>query len=121
MTITALTQDDTELYQQTYYSIGGGFIVDEEHFEHAKHTEISVPFPYQNAADILKHCDDNGLPLSSVVMKNEIALHGKTALSQHLQQVWQTMKACIQHGINTEGLLPGPLKVPRRAAKHIEC
>ncbi|MFC1031729.1 L-serine ammonia-lyase [Pasteurella multocida] len=116
MTITALTQDDTELYQQTYYSIGGGFIVDEEHFEHSKHTEISVPFPYQNAADMLKHCDDNGLPLSSVVMKNEIALHGKTALSQHLQQVWQTMKACIQHGINTEGLLPGPLKVPRRAA-----
>ncbi|MFC1171519.1 L-serine ammonia-lyase [Pasteurella multocida] len=116
MTITALTQDDTELYQQTYYSIGGGFIVDEEHFEHAMHTEISVPFPYQNAADMLKHCDDNGLPLSSVVMKNEIALHGKTALSQHLQQVWQTMKACIQHGINTEGLLPGPLKVPRRAA-----
>lgn len=116
MTITALTQDDTELYQQTYYSIGGGFIVDEEHFEHAMHTEISVPFPYQNAADMLKHCDDNGLPLSSVVMKNEIALHGKTTLSQHLQQVWQTMKACIQHGINTEGLLPGPLKVPRRAA-----
>ncbi|MGC6245669.1 L-serine ammonia-lyase [Pasteurella multocida] len=116
MTITALTQDDTELYQQTYYSIGGGFIVDEEHFEHAMHTEISVPFPYQNAADMLKHCDDNGLPLSSVVMKNEIALHGKAALSQHLQQVWQTMKACIQHGINTEGLLPGPLKVPRRAA-----
>lgn len=69
MTITALTQDNTELYQQTYYSIGGGFIVDEEHFEHAMHTEISVPFPYQNAADMLKHCDDNGLPLSSVVMK----------------------------------------------------
>lgn len=54
-------------------------------------------------------------------MKNEIALHGKTALSQHLQQVWQTMKACIQHGINTEGLLPGPLKCLVARQAYIEC
>ncbi|MDP9500597.1 L-serine ammonia-lyase [Bisgaard Taxon 45] len=116
MTITALSEHDATIYQQTYYSIGGGFIVDDAHFAQPTQDEISVPFPYQNAADMLKHCADNGLPLSSVIMQNEIALHGKSALSQHLQQVWATMKACIQHGLHTEGLLPGPLKVPRRAA-----
>ena len=74
MTITALDENRTELYRQTYYSIGGGFIVD------------------------------------------EVALHGKEAVSAHLENVWKTMQACIEHGIHTEGILPGPLRVPRRAA-----
>ncbi|MGC7560593.1 L-serine ammonia-lyase [Pasteurella sp. PK-2025] len=116
MRITAFDQDNRELYQQTYYSIGGGFIVDEAHFHQEDNQEAWVPYPYQNAADILKHCQENGLALSTVVMRNEIALHGKDALSTHLQRVWESMKACIDHGIRTEGVLPGPLRVPRRAS-----
>ncbi|PJG82917.1 L-serine ammonia-lyase [Caviibacterium pharyngocola] len=115
MTLSALAGDKT-IYQQTYYSIGGGFIVDETHFHQEEKQPVSVPYPYRNSADILHHCQENGLALSSVMLQNEIALHGKEALSSHLQQVWQTMSTCIAHGINTEGLLPGPLKVPRRAA-----
>ncbi|HHF1114099.1 TPA: L-serine ammonia-lyase [Haemophilus influenzae] len=116
MTITALDENRTELYRQTYYSIGGGFIVDEAHFGKEEKTTVQVPYPYKNAEDILKHCSDNGLMLSTVMLENEIALNGKETVSAHIENVWKTMQACIEHGIHTEGILPGPLKVPRRAA-----
>ncbi|MFQ1022642.1 L-serine ammonia-lyase [Avibacterium paragallinarum] len=115
MTISAYAEEEL-LYRQTYYSIGGGFIVDEAHFEQSEDNEVNVPFPYQNAADILHHCKENGLALSSLMLQNEIALHGKEATQAHLKRIWQTMKECIEHGLSTEGLLPGPLKVVRRAA-----
>ncbi|XGW46823.1 L-serine ammonia-lyase [Haemophilus influenzae] len=116
MTITALDENRTELYRQTYYSIGGGFIVDEAHFGKEEKNTVQVPYPYKNAEDILKHCSDNGLMLSTVMLENEIALNGKEAVSAHLENVRKTMQACIEHGIHTEGILPGPLRVPRRAA-----
>lgn len=115
MKITAFAGEEV-IYTQTYYSIGGGFIVDEAHFGQEEEQPIAVPYPYKNAADMLKHCQENGFALSTVVMQNELALHGKEALSQHLQNVWESMKACIDHGVTTEGILPGPLRVPRRAA-----
>ncbi|TCK01986.1 L-serine ammonia-lyase [Volucribacter psittacicida] len=115
MRIKALSHNDV-VYQQTYYSIGGGFIVDEAHFGEQQTTQINVPYPYSNAQDVLNYCNDTALSISSLMLQNEIALHGKTALKQHLNLVWQTMNDCIEHGLNTEGLLPGPLKVPRRAA-----
>ncbi|MGC7589047.1 L-serine ammonia-lyase [Bisgaard Taxon 46] len=115
MKITAFTGEEV-IYTQTYYSIGGGFIVDEAHFGQEEEQTVAVPYPYKNAADMLKHCQENGFALSTVVMQNELALHGKEALSQHLQNVWESMKACIDHGVTTEGILPGPLQVPRRAA-----
>jgi len=92
MTITALA-DTAVLYKQTYYSIGGGFIVDEAHFNQQEEHPIKVPYPYANAADLLRHCQESGLSLSSLVMKNELALHSKAELENHLHQVWQTMKA----------------------------
>lgn len=115
MKITALCNDKT-LYQQTYYSIGGGFIVDEAHFGLEEPQSIEVPFPYKNSADILQHCKENGLAFSTVMFKNEIALHGKNAVEAYLAKIWATMQECINHGLKTEGLLPGPLKVPRRAS-----
>lgn len=104
------------LFQNTYYSIGGGFIVDEANFEQVKNSDLSVPFPYQNAADLLAHCKNNGLPLSSLVWKNELALRSRVEISDYLAMIWNTMEACIERGLNTEGLLPGPLKVVRRAS-----
>lgn len=106
----------TSLYEQTFYSIGGGFIVDEAHFGTEKKNAISVPFPYHNAEELLKHCTNNGLHLSSLVWRNELALRPKQAIKEYLANIWQTMDACIERGLNTEGLLPGPLKVVRRAA-----
>ena len=76
---------------------------------------MTVPYPYQHAEDILKHCQENGLMLSTVMMRNELALRDKKEVEAHLHNVWKTMKDCIEHGVNTEGVLPGPLKVVRRA------
>ena len=115
MRITALAGDKV-LYSQTYYSIGGGFIVDEEHFGQTTEAPVAVPYPYKNAADLQRHCRETGLSLSGLMMQNELALHSKEALEQHFAAVWEVMSAGIERGITTEGVLPGKLRVPRRAA-----
>ncbi|QIC16803.1 L-serine ammonia-lyase [Providencia vermicola] len=115
MTITAFNADDV-VYKKTYYSIGGGFIVDEEHFGQSDEQSVQVPYPYQYAADLQKHCKETGLSLSALVMQNELALHSKEEIHEYLSAVWDVMKASIERGVTTEGLLPGPLRVPRRAA-----
>ena len=115
MRITALA-GDTAVYSQTYYSIGGGFIVDEEHFGQTSTSSVDVPYPYKTAADLQRHCQETGLSLSGLMMKNELALHSKAELEQHFANVWEVMRGGIERGITTEGVLPGKLRVPRRAA-----
>lgn len=104
------------LLEKTYYSIGGGFIVSDENFDSEKQASVEVPFPYQNAADLLQHCQAQGLPLASLMWRNELALRSKQEISDYLAKIWQAMDDCIQNGLRKEGLLPGPLKVVRRAA-----
>ncbi|STI88025.1 L-serine dehydratase 2 [Escherichia coli] len=77
---------------------------------------VEVPYPYSSAADLQKHCQETGLSLSGLMMKNELALHSKEELEQHLANVWEVMRGGIERGISTEGVLPGKLRVPRRAA-----
>ncbi|CCJ98548.1 L-serine dehydratase 1 [Cronobacter malonaticus 507] len=110
MTIHAYS-GEKEIYSKTYYSIGGGFIVDEEHFGKTASNEVSVPYPFHSAKDLLAHCKETGLSLSGLVMKNELALHSKKEIEDYFADVWQTMRACIDRGMNTEGVLPGPLRV----------
>ncbi|NDJ57965.1 L-serine ammonia-lyase [Enterobacteriaceae bacterium 4M9] len=107
---------ERDIYSKTYYSIGGGFIVDEEHFGKSALDDVNVPYPFHSAEEMLVHCHDTGLSLSGMVMKNELALHSKEDIAAYFDRVWQTMRACIDRGLNTEGVLPGPLRVPRRAA-----
>ncbi|MCW2477599.1 L-serine ammonia-lyase [Candidatus Symbiopectobacterium sp. NZEC135] len=115
MTIRAY-QQQTLLHSKTYYSIGGGFVVDQEHFGKTLTTEESAPYPFYSAQKLLQHCHDHCLSLSAIVMKNEIALHGREAIEHYFAEVWQTMQNAIHRGMNTEGILPGPLRVPRRAS-----
>ena len=107
---------ETCVYSKTYYSIGGGFIVDEEHFGESVLDEVQVPYPFNSAKELLAHCRKTGLSLSGLVMKNELALHSRQEIEGYFAAVWQTMRDCIDRGLNTEGVLPGPLRVPRRAA-----
>jgi len=107
---------DLLILSKTYYSVGGGFIVDEEHFGQSALDEVSVPWPFHSAKDLLAHCRETGLSLSGLVMKNELALHSREEIQTYFATIWQTMQACIDRGLNTEGVLPGPLRVPRRAA-----
>ncbi|MDX6019867.1 L-serine ammonia-lyase [Scandinavium sp. V105_16] len=115
MTIHAFAGDNV-IYSKTYYSIGGGFIVDEEHFGQDMSGDVTVPYPFKSAKEMLDYCKETGLSLSGMVMQNELALHSKKEIEDYFADVWQTMRACIDRGLNTEGVLPGPLRVPRRAA-----
>ncbi len=107
---------DEVVYSKTYYSIGGGFIVDEEHFGQDAANEVSVPYPFKSATELLAYCNETGFSLSGLAMQNELALHSKKEIDEYFAHVWQTMQACIDRGMNTEGVLPGPLRVPRRAS-----
>jgi L-serine dehydratase len=115
MSISAYAGDRL-LHSKTYYSIGGGFIVDEENFGQSANNSVAVPYPYRSALDLQQHCKDTGLSLSGLVMQNELALRSKAEIEAHFADVWQVMRAGIERGMNTEGLLPGPMKVQRRAA-----
>ena len=114
MSISAFAGDEL-LYKKTYYSVGGGFIVDEEHFGQAADSETKVPYPYQYAADLQKHCNETGLSLSALVMQNELALRSKEELSAHggsLGRDESRYRAWCEYRRSAAG----PLRVPRRAA-----
>ncbi|ATA21865.1 L-serine dehydratase [Gibbsiella quercinecans] len=107
---------EQQVYSKTYYSIGGGFIVDEENFGKTALSKVSVPYPFHSAREMLEHCRQTGLSLSGMVMKNELSLRNRQEIETYFDNIWQTMRACIDRGLNTEGVLPGPLRVPRRAS-----
>ena len=104
------------LLSKTYYSIGGGFIVEEACFGQTHDVATPVPFDFRSAHQLLQLCEHNGLSISGLMMQNELALHSKEELEQHFAAVWEVMSAGIERGITTEGVLPGKLRVPRRAA-----
>lgn len=116
MTITAKAGDDV-LYTNTYYSVGGGFIVDEAHFyDNGLSEGPDVPYPFSTAAELEKHCKDSCLSVSGCVMQNELTLHTQEEIDAYLERVWEVMQEGIQKGMVTEGVLPGPMRVSRRAA-----
>lgn len=115
MTITAW-ENDFCLLQKTYYSVGGGFILSEEEFGQSPLDTVQVPYAWNTARELLEHCHQTGQSVSGLMLKNELALHSRAEIDDYFAHVWQTMQACIDRGLNTEGVLPGPLRVPRRAA-----
>ncbi len=115
MTLSAYEQD-TLLLRKTYYSVGGGAIVTEEETLNAQdQTQAEPPFPFSFAAELLTHCTEHSLSISSVMMKNELFMHSKEEIRAYFAKVASVMRQCIDNGMNTDGLLPGPYKVPRRA------
>ncbi|MBB1202600.1 L-serine ammonia-lyase [Enterobacteriaceae bacterium 89] len=114
MRITAWKAQEV-LLSKTYYSIGGGFIVDEEQFGQAHEVETPVPFAFRSASELLTLCQRNGLSVSGLMMQNELALRSKEEIDAGFASLWAVMLAGIERGMNTEGVLPGPLNVPRRA------
>ncbi|OCG32818.1 L-serine ammonia-lyase [Gilliamella sp. Fer2-1] len=114
MTLTAY-QNDKLIAQKTYYSVGGGQIVEEELFGQQAQSAVNYPYPFSSAVQLLQHCEDNSLSISSIMIKNELTLHSYDEIESYFSRVGKTMLDCIQKGMKTEGLLPGALKVPRRA------
>lgn len=114
VTLTAYAGTE-KLYANTYYSIGGGFTVDEAHFGAPAVNEVEVPYPYNSAADVLAFCERDGISISEMQWRNEIAVRPAEEVRAHLRAIWNVMQENIRRGTSVEGPLPGPLQVPRRA------
>ena len=107
--------DDGEHFAETYYSIGGGF-VKKEGEELNDNSETVLPFPINDAQDLLHWCMKTGLSISEVVMENENAWRPEPQTREGLLNIWHVMKECLYKGCHIEGTLPGGLNVKRRAA-----
>ncbi len=106
------------LSSDTFYSIGGGFIVrGEEPGAGDEAGEVAVPFPFGNAAELLEQCRRHGLSIHALVLANEGAWRPEEQTRAQLLELWEVMRACVRQGFAAEGVLPGVLKVPRRAPR----
>ena len=99
---------------ETYYSIGGGFVVREGETSNAQ--TISLPFPVNTSANLLHWCLKTGLSIHEVVMENENAWRTEKETKEGVLRIWKVMKECTYRGCHTTGILPGGLNVKRRAA-----
>jgi L-serine dehydratase len=111
---TAWNAHQQEIAVQIYYSVGGGFIVTDEEFGCPKN-DIEVPCPFDTAEELLQQCKKNGLSIAEIMMKNEKVFRSEQAIEEGLLNIHQVMQSCIEKGCQTPGVLPGFLKVKRRA------
>jgi L-serine dehydratase len=103
-------------FAETYYSIGGGFVQQENIAElKGSLTDITLPFPINTADELLHWCRKTGLQINEVVLENEHAWRSEDETKMGVLQIWNAMKACIYRGCHTQGNLPGGLNVKRRA------
>jgi L-serine dehydratase len=118
MTFQAFDDDGLLLAERTSYSVGGGFVVDDDDLrgDRIVAPPAPVPFPFATAEELLATCRREGLRISDVMLANETALRPETEVRAGLLRVWAAMRECVHNGCTrTEPLLPGALRVPRRA------
>jgi L-serine dehydratase len=121
MTLFAFDQQDNIVLEETYYSIGGGFIVKDCDFQKEKdkalslHENIQRPHYFTTATELFEEAIEKSLSISTIMMNNEKCLNDEATIRVKLLEIWQAMRDCVDRGIETEGILPGGLKVTRRA------
>ncbi|GIZ16621.1 L-serine ammonia-lyase [Capnocytophaga catalasegens] len=117
--LTFTAKGASQSYTSTFYSVGGGFITKEEtaQKEQEECYEIinTFPYPIDSANDLLKYCFQTGKKISEIVYENEKSVRNEEEIHNELLRIWHTMLECIYIGCHTEGILPGGLKVRRRA------
>ena len=126
--MTAFDAAGAVVDQRTFFSVGGGFIVEDgADAQAAAQSGSQVPYPFRSAAELLANADQNGLTIAGLMMANERALLGggegvaaAARVSAGIDRIWATMKGCIERGMATEGILPGGLNVRRRACRLAE-
>jgi L-serine dehydratase len=118
MTFSAYNQQSEELSRSTFYSVGGGFIVDEtaSGSDRIVEDDTVLPYPFLSAVNLLIHCANNNMRISDVMMENEKVWRSETEIRRGLLNIWSVMQACVNNGCSNEGILPGGMKVKRRAA-----
>jgi L-serine dehydratase len=106
------------LLERVYYSVGGGFVVDALGKSDGQAPETLAPFPYafKSGAELLRLCNEHGLSVSTLALENEKALRSEADVRKGVLALVATMRACVRRGCEREGILPGGLKVKRRAA-----
>jgi L-serine dehydratase len=112
-----VTLKNGDAIAETYYSVGGGFVQQENNTANKQlQTEVVLPFPINTSEDLLHWCRKTGLQIHEVVMENELVWRSEDEVKKDMLHIWDTMKACIYKGCHTEGILPGGLQVKRRAS-----
>ncbi|MEV7618804.1 L-serine ammonia-lyase, iron-sulfur-dependent, subunit alpha [Microbacterium sp. NPDC089321] len=113
MTLHALDADGAPVLEQTYYSVGGGFI--RRDGEEARVAAAPQPYPYDTAEELLALCDETGMSIAEIARANEMAVRTEEEVAAGLDAIWDAMASCVDAGLHSEGTLPGILKVKRRA------
>ncbi len=118
MTCTAYVGDHV-LSTRTYYSIGGGFVLDDDGSGQPTllPDPTPVPYPFRTAGELLQLCHDSGLSISGLMLANECARRPEADVRTGLLEIWAVMAGCVRAGSEAHGVLPGGLKVRRRAAE----
>ncbi len=116
--MTAFDAKGQAIYEKTYYSVGGGFVINEDAEVGDRIVQDDTPIPYlfTSGNQLLELCNEHGLSISTLMLKNELAWRPEHEVRAKLLEIWQAMKACVAQGCREEGILPGGLKVKRRAA-----
>jgi L-serine dehydratase len=120
MTFAAWDGAGRLLRERVYYSVGGGFVVDEEAVgaDRVVVRQSAVPFPFTTGQQLLAHCAASGLSISDVMLANERVWRSDEEIRSGLLAIWATMQECVRSGCTTtETTLPGGLRVPRRAPR----
>ena len=119
MTFSAYDKKNKEIAKKTYYSVGGGFVVDDsrEDGDLIAEDETKITFPYDKAAQLLEYCENESLNISDIMLANESAWRSESKIRKELLHLWSVMQAVVNRGINNEGVLPGGLNVERRSNK----
>tara|TARA_B110000003_G_scaffold83366_1_gene85218 strand:- start:4543 stop:5916 length:1374 start_codon:yes stop_codon:yes gene_type:complete len=117
MIIKATDAQGDVILQETYYSVGGGFVMTETELteDGSENTGAEVPYPFTTAADMLRMAETSGKTIAELKRANEMSCAGRDALRSGVARLWQVMSDCIDRGLTRDGILPGGLQVKRRA------
>jgi L-serine dehydratase len=119
MTFTAFDAAGSELVAKTYYSVGGGFVVNEEGAgaDRIKADDTAQPFPFRSGADLLELCARHSTSIAGLMLDNEKCWRSEAEIRAGLLRIWDVMQRCVERGCAAHGVLPGGMKVKRRAAE----
>ena len=118
MRFTAFDKNNEALHHRIFFSVGGGFVIDESASGDQILVEnpIAQPWPFTSAKELLAMCRKSGRSISSLMLENERVWRSEHEINHLLDTLWKTMNECIDKGCRSEGIMPGGLKVKRRAA-----
>ncbi|MGN9769240.1 L-serine ammonia-lyase, partial [Micromonospora sp. SD12] len=119
MTFVAYDDAGAQLRVRTYYSVGGGFVVDEAAAgaDRIRPDGTRVRYPFLTGAQLLGVTASTGLSISEVMLANELSWRGEGEVRSGLLEIWRVMRECVERGCSRDGVLPGGLRVRRRAAE----